>query len=126
MTDDHHPPEVYLKRIADDMKIIRQGMTDLMSYVRDAEKEVPERIRRFVMYMHDVHDMMQMYHEIGQEPPDYVKSEARRCDDRYRQILLEMFADAGAFEKVRREMAADPENRWEHTRFLPRSTKKEN
>ncbi len=41
-----------------------------------------------------------------------------RCDDRYRQILDEMHKDGGTFERVRREMAKDPLNRWDHTRQL--------
>lgn len=70
------------------------------------------------MYFHDVHDVMNMYQEHGQEPPEHIKSEARRCDDRYRQLLKELHLDNGVFEKIRREMAKDAENRWDHTRQL--------
>jgi len=86
----------------------------------DAESEIPEKMRRFIMYMHDVHDIVNLYHEGGQEAPQHVKREMERCDDRYRQLLQELHLDGGTFEKVRREMAKDPENRWEHTRFLPK------
>jgi len=126
MSEDYHDPVVYAKRAADELKLIRQMLTDVVNYMRDAEKEIPERVRRFIMYMHDVHDVMNMYHESGHEPPEYVKAEARRCDDRYRQILKEMFAEAGTFEKVRQEMAADPENRWDHTRQLMRPKENRN
>lgn len=70
------------------------------------------------MYMHDVHDIVNLYHEGGQVPPPHVIAEMERCDDRYRQILESLHADGGAFEKVRREMADDPNNRWDHTRLL--------
>jgi len=93
-------------------------MTEVIKYMRDAESEIPERMRRFIMYMHDVHDIVNLYHENGQPPPQWVLREMERCDDRYRQILDEMHKDGGTFEKVRREMAKDPLNRWDHTRQL--------
>lgn len=114
----------YLERIARETKEVRIMMQQVVKYMVDAESEIPERMRRFIMYMHDVHDVMYMYQEVGHEPPEHVKAEARRCDDRYRQILAEMHSDTGAFEKVRREMAGDKHNRWDHTRLLIQSTHK--
>ena len=113
------PIEVHLHRIAREMTMVRRLLTEVVSSIRDAESEIPEKMRRFMMYMHDVHDVMWMYQEIGQEPPEYVKAEARRCDDRYRQLLQELRLDGGAFEKVRREMSKDPMNRWQHHHHLP-------
>jgi len=113
-----HPPEVYLERISKDIKIVREQLGKVINYMVDAESEIPEKMRRFIMYMHDVHDIVNLYHEGGQEAPPHVKREMERCDDRYRQILTEMHTDGGAFEKVRREMAKDPLNRWDHTRLL--------
>ena len=118
------PDGATLYRIAREMKSIREMMQQVIKYMVDAESEIPERMRRFIMYMHDVHDVMYMYQEVGHEPPEHVKAEARRCDDRYRQILAEMHSDTGAFEKVRREMAGDIHNRWDHTRLLIQSTHK--
>lgn len=112
----------YLRRISKDMKVIRELVGKVVSYMVDAESEIPEKMRRFIMYMHDVHDIVNLYHEGGQPPPPYVLREMERCDDRYRQLLEEFHGDGGAFEKVRREMAKDPTNRWDHTRLL---TKKE-
>jgi len=114
----------YLQRIARDQKTLVDLVGKVIAYIVDAESEVPERMRRFIMYMHDVHDVMHMHQEIGQEPPEWIKAEARRCDDRYRQILSEMHSDTGAFEKVRREMATDPLNRYDHTRLLIKQTHK--
>jgi hypothetical protein len=59
-----------------------------------------------------------MYEEHGHPIPDYILRELERLDDRYRQLLKELHLDGGTFEKVRREMAEDPENRWDHTRLL--------
>jgi hypothetical protein len=127
-------PEVNLKdlsekdlllRIAQELGTIRKGMTSVLSYIRDAEADIPEKYRRFVNAFHDIHDIKYMYEEHGSEVPEYILSEIRRMDDRYRQILKEYNVEGGAFNKIRREMAADPDNRWDHTRHLPPPKEKE-
>jgi len=110
--------EVYLKWIAADMKIIRTMLTEVVAYMRDAEVEVKERMRRFTMYMHELHDIAYMYEERGLPVPKHITEEMERCDDRLRQLLKKEHEDGGTFDKVRREMAEDPENRWDHTREL--------
>ncbi len=107
-----------LERIARELKDIRELTSFMVNAIREAESEIPEKMRRFIMYMHDVHDIINLYHENGHPPPQHVLREMERCDDRYRQILDEMHKDGGTFEKVRREMAKDPLNRWDHTRQL--------
>src|SRR6266850_5758772 len=107
-----------LERIARELKDIRTLVTSAVNALREAESEIPEKMRRFIMYMHDVHDIVNLYHENGHPPPQHVLREMERCDDRYRQLLNELHLDGGTFEKVRREMAKDPENRWDHTRLL--------
>ena len=107
-----------LERIARELKDIRELTSFMVNAIRDAESEIPEKMRRFIMYMHDVHDIVNLYHENGHPPPQHVLREMERCDDRYRQILDEMHKDGGTFERVRREMAKDPLNRWDHTRQL--------
>ena len=97
---------------------IRQMLTKVVNYMVDAESEIPEKMRRFIMYMHDVHDIVHLYTENGQQAPDYVMREMERCDDRYRQLLEVLHVDGGIFERVRREMSDDPNNRWDHTRRL--------
>ena len=73
---------------------------------------------RSTMYMVDIHTIVHLYEERGLAAPDYVLREMERCDDRLRQLLLKHHTDGGAFEKVRREMAKDTQNRWDHTRAL--------
>ena len=119
MVDERHPPEVYLERISKDMTLIRTMLVEVVNYMRDAESEIPEKMRRFIMYMHDVHDIMNMYTEIGQPVPDYILREAERCDDRYRHLLKEGHTDGGWIEKVRRDMSKETGNRWDHSRLLP-------
>jgi hypothetical protein len=107
-----------LFRIARELTTLRKQTTEMISYLRDAESEVSEKMRRFIMYMHDIHDVMNMYTEQGHSVPAHVLREVERCDDRYRQLLTEAHSDGNTFEKVRRDMAQDPENRWDHTREL--------
>lgn len=107
-----------LLRIARELKTIREGMGRVLFAIHDAESEVPEKMRRFIMYMHDIHDIKNLYDEHGLPCPQHVLREVERCDDRLRQLLSELHTDGGAFEKVRREMAEDPNNRWDHTRQL--------
>lgn len=121
MTDESstlHPPEVYLQRISSEMTQLRQMMSKIVFSIADAESEIPEKMRRFMNYMHDIHDIKFMYEELGHPIPIHLREELERCDDRYRQLLVEAHTDGGPFEKIRREMAKDPANRWDHTRQL--------
>lgn len=109
---------VETKRQSRELTTVRQLLTDVVNYARDAESEIPEKIRRFMNYMHDLHDIKYMYEELGHAVPQHHLREMERCDDRFRQLMEKMNTDGGAFEKIRREMADDPKNRWDHTRLL--------
>lgn len=111
-----------LLRVAQELKTMRQLLSQGMLYLRDAEKEIPERIRRFSHHMHSIHDIKYMYEEAGSAVPDWILRELERVDDRWRQLLAEENAEGGSFNKVRREMASDPNNRHDHTRLLPGPT----
>ncbi len=108
-----------------ELATIRQLASDAVNYIRDAEAEIPEKMRRFMNYMHDVHDVKYMYEELGHDVPAHLLRELERLDDRYRQLLNEQHLDGGTFEQVRREMAKDPLNKWDHTRLLPGQEKKD-
>jgi hypothetical protein len=112
----------HLARMARDMQSIKSMLSQVINYIVEAESEVPEKMRRFIMYMHDVHDVMYMYESRGLPIPPHVLREAERCDDRYRQLLEDQHTDTGTFEKVRQEMSQRSGNRWDHTRAFPRSS----
>src|SRR5208282_5400428 len=120
--------KVLLQRIARELTVIRQLATSGVNYMRNAESEIPEYMRRFMGYMHDLQDIKYMYEDLGLQVPEHHKREAERCDDRFRQLLKKLHTDGGEFEKVRREMAKDEENRWDHTRLLypPKKEEKPN
>lgn len=122
--DDSISERDLLFRIARDIRDTRNMLVEVVRYMKDAESEVPEKMRRFIMYMHDMHDVKNLYDEHGHICPAWVLREVERCDDRLRQLLTELHVDGGAFEKVRREMAKDPENRWDHTRLLSKAKEK--
>ena len=101
-----------------ELTTIRQSIVQVLAYIRDAESEIPEKMRRFVTYMHDVHDITIMYETRGIPIPQYILREMERCDDRYRQLLKDLNLEGGHFAKVRAEMAKDTENKWDHTRRI--------
>jgi len=110
---------VELNRIAREQTVMRELIGKFVyAMITQAESEVPESMRRFVTYMHDIHDITYMYEQRGLPIPRWILAEMERCDDRFRQLLDKHHTDGGVFEKVRREMAADPMNRWDHTRLL--------
>ena len=125
MADDNVSDSSRFDRMNRELADIRKLLTSVVVSIREAESEIPEKMRRFIMYMHDVHDIVNLYHEGGQMVPKHVHQEMERCDDRYRQLLQEMHTDGGAFEKVRREMAKDTTNRYDHTRRLTAAKPKE-
>lgn len=107
-----------LLRIARELKIIRENSGKALFAIHEAESEIPERMRRFANYYHDIVHIKGEYISIGIPAPKHIDEEMERCHDRFRQLLDQSHTDGGAFEKVRREMASDPLNRYDHTRQL--------
>jgi hypothetical protein len=110
--------EVYLERIARDIRQIRLDVAKALNAIGEAESEVPEKVRRFTMYFHDVRDLVSMHEERGLVPPPYLLREIERCDDRFKHILQDQFGDGGTFERVRRDMTERGGNRYDHTRLI--------
>lgn len=111
-----------IREIRRELKTIRELLGRVIFYITEAEAEVPEKIRRFMNYMHDLHDIKYMYEELGHTVPQHHLREMERCDDRFRQLIAEQNAEGGVFSRVRRDMSEDPENRWDHTRQLAKPT----
>jgi hypothetical protein len=116
--DEDVPEKVLLYRIARDMQTTKQMLAKVINYMVEAETEVSEKMRRFMMYMHDVHDVSVMYETRGIPIPEWIRREMERCDDRYRQLLNEANGAGGTFDKVRREMSKQDGNRWDHTKLI--------
>jgi len=107
-----------ISNLARDMRAILLEIREVVKYMKDAESEVPEKMRRFMMYLHDMHDVKFMYEELGHTVPKYIIREIERCDDRLRQLLDDMHSPDGAFERVRQEMTRRGGNRYDHTKLL--------
>lgn len=110
--------EAHLNNMARDIRQLRSMLTEVVNYMKDAESEVPEKMRRFMMYAHDMHDMKFMHEELGLPVPKYILKELERCDDRLKHLLEDLFGDTGTFEKVRQDMTRRGGNRYDHTRLL--------
>ncbi len=121
MSEDAPTDNDLLKRLCRDQKKMLELMTQFVNSIMDAESEIPERLRRFGNWFHDLHDVKFIYEEHGQEVPAFLLRELERCDDRLRHLLEDAHVDDGALEKIRREMSQRSGNRWDHTKALPRS-----
>jgi len=110
--------EEQLKVVQQDIHMVKNMLAEVVTYMKAAEAEVPESMRRFMNYFHDVRDIRYMHEESGHPVPPWIDREIERLFDRYRQLLEKQNEENGAFAKVRREMASDPLNRYDHTRLL--------
>jgi hypothetical protein len=110
--------DAHLANLARDMRAILLELREVVKYMKEAESEVPEKVRRFIMYYHDVHDIVNLHHEGGLSPPKYLHREIERCHDRFRHILEDMYADQGTFERVRQDMTTKGGNRYDYSHQL--------
>lgn len=116
--DDSVTERDLLFRIFRELVTIRQNTSKALFAMAEAEKEIPEKMRRFANYFHDIVHIKGEYVSLGIKPPDWIDREMEQQHDRFRQVLAELHTDGGAFEKRRRDMADDPNNRYDHTRQL--------
>ena len=110
--------DVELKNMRQELVKLRELVSTAVNSLRAAETEVPEMMRRFTMYMVDIHTIVHLYEERGHQAPAYVLREMERCDDRLRHLLEDHHSAGGTFEKVRQEMAKREGNRWDHSRAI--------
>lgn len=122
--DDSVTDRDLLFRIARELKTIREGISKALFNMSEAEKEIPEFMRRFANYFHDMVHIKGEYVSLGIPVPKWIDQEIERCHDRFKQALHDLHTNGGAFEKVRRDMAAHPAgNRYDHTRLLAATIK---
>lgn len=110
--------EAYLKNIARDIQDLKGMMREAINAMTAAESEVPEKMRRFANYFHDVVHIKEAYVYLGLTPPPHIDRQMERCSDRFRHILDDLNAEDGAFERIRRDMATRAGNRYDHTKLL--------
>lgn len=115
----------YLKRIARDIQDIKGMLREGLNAMAAAEGEVPEKMRRFANYFHDVVHIKGEYQTLGLNVPPHINAEMERCDDRFRHVLDDISAPGEPFEKIRRDMTQRSGNRWDHSKLLPKEAKDE-
>jgi hypothetical protein len=116
--DDSVTERDLLFRIYTELRLIRINSNKALFAMHEAEGEVPEKMRRFANYFHDVVHIKGEYVALGLKAPTYVDAEMERCADRFRHLLDDLHTDGGTFEQVRRDMAERPGNVYDHTRAL--------
>jgi hypothetical protein len=109
-----HSADVYLKRISDDMRAIRQDFTKLFKYIDRAESRVPEDFRRLSMVFHDVHDCRNAYVEMGIPVPPYLDRIIELMSDAFKHAVEDLEAHGGAFHKTRQEVVKRGDFRYDH------------
>lgn len=107
-----------LDRIGRELADVRKLLTGHVHAQREAESEIPEKMRRFANYFHDIVHIKGEYVSLGLKCPSYIDREMERCADRFRHLLDDLHQDGGIFEQVRRDMAERPGNVYDHTRQL--------
>lgn len=117
--DDSVTDRQLLFQMRRELQQMRQLMSKALFAMGEAEAEVPEKMRRFANYFHDVVHIKGEYVTLGIQPPKWLDEEMERCHDRFKQVLQDLHSEGGHFEKVRREMVNHPAgNRYDHTRQL--------
>ena len=116
-TDDD---DLSIARVARDIRALLLEIREITKYMREAESEIPEKMRRFMMYFHDMHDLKNMHEELGLIPPTYVLREIERCYDRLRHLLEDLFDPdkEGHFEHVRKDMSKREGNKYDWSKAL--------
>src|SRR4051812_20045648 len=84
-------------RIARELVTIRTLVGEALVGMRKAESEIPEFMRRFANYYHDVVHIKEAYVSLGLPSPKFVDQEMERCHDRMRQALDNLHKDDEAF-----------------------------
>ena len=99
-----------------ELKEINRKLDMLFGVIGEAEKEIPEYARRFVMYFHDLAHIRWVYEEKGMSIPRHIDHEIERCHDRYKKILERENNQGGAFQRIAEEMASEGGTQYLHGR----------
>lgn len=111
----------YQKNMSRDIQQMRSQMQVALNAMKEAESEVPEKMRRFANYFHDVVHIKGEYVTLGIPAPVHIDREMERLDDRYRHLIEDgKNADGGWINKIREDMTGREGNRWDHSRLLPK------
>lgn len=120
-----HDSATYLKRISDDMSVIRKELAEVIAYMKRAEARIPEDFRRLSMVYHDMHDVKNAYVELGLPSPAYIDRVIELLDDSMRHAIQDLEAPGGHFYKGRQEVVNRGDFRYDHNTPLLAAQQKE-
>jgi hypothetical protein len=98
------------------LKRIDEKLSAVCVTIIKAEQEVPEYMRRFTMYFHDIVHIQARYEELGLTMPPHLRSEIERASDRMKILLDRENNQGGTFYKIREEMEGAEGNKYKHFR----------
>lgn len=101
-------------KILEVLKSIDAKLTMALRDLHSAEQEIPEYMRRFVTYYHDLMHIKWGYEEAGVPPPDHIMQESERAHDRMRLLVDRESSQGGKFHKIRQELHEEGGNRYNH------------
>jgi hypothetical protein len=108
-----------VEEIRETNRLLKQLMNRfdmIIEAVHKAEQEVPEYMRRFTMYYHDIIHINARYEELGIPMPLHLKDEMERSHDRMRHLIEQENSQGGTFYKIREKMDLEMGNRFKHFR----------
>lgn len=105
-----------LDRNTEMLEKISSKLNLVLTAIDKAESEVPEYIRRFTMFYHDMVHINWRYEEMGLTVPPWIKGEMERAHDRLKHLLDAENNQGGAFHKIRQEMDKIEGNKYRHFR----------
>lgn len=85
-----------------ELKSINAKLTAVMVYMHQAEREVPEYLRRMSMYYNDLFHSKILWESHGQQMPQFLKDEVDRVHHRLEECILEETSQGGKFYEHKR------------------------
>jgi hypothetical protein len=99
-----------------ELRKISDKLTSVLDAVARAESEVPEYMRRFVMYYHDIIHIREAHVQLGLDVPDHINHEIERVSDRMKQLVDMEHNQGGTFHRVMEDMKKIGGMKYKHGR----------
>lgn len=109
------PSDSTQEAVLEELRKLNSKIGLVLDAVHKAEQEVPEYMRRFTMYYHDLYHIRLAYDEKGVPPPEHIMIELERAHDRMRHILDEENNQGGTFHRIRQQMDKMEGNKYTHS-----------
>lgn len=102
--------------ILKELQSLNAGLRTAITALEKAESEIPEHMRRFMMYMHDLVHVRWAYEEKGIMIPPYIDEAIEYAHDRLRVLIDRENQQGGAFDRGRQDLLAEGGMSFRHDR----------